>query len=457
MSLAQLWATLRAAWLRIALMVVVAASVAFALASALPKQYSAKARVMLNIDNTDPNQFSALRRGMADGYIGTEMRLVADDAVTRDTVTRLGWPDSPPVISAWQDATGGTGDVAAWAAHQIAGNIGVQQLEDSAIIEIYFSSSSLEAAKQIVAVIRSAYIDQSQKLRAAAARRASAWNRTQAARALTAVQTAETARAAFVTANRIAVDTPVGGLDYQAQQTALMQAATNGNASLPAAPADGTVDRLKRQLDTLDGEIAVLRLRGEANPATVALEAQRESTAQQIEREKAVVLSGPSATVGQIGLVRAQRDADYLKARLNLIDRAPLYDELARFDRDVAMKVKLYNAAVARVADFDQVAAAPSGLRVIGDVIASDDPTYPNVPGLTALAAGASLALGVAIAVLAELGRRQVRGVEDLAFATGAPVLAIIARGAPAGRWRSVSKRLGLQRWRRRQAPAVSA
>ncbi len=456
MSLAQLWATLRAAWPRIALMVLVAAAIAFALASALPKQYSAKARVMLNIDNTDPNQYSQLRRGMAEGYIATEMRLVADDAVTRDVVRRLGWPDNPQVIGEWQAQTDGVGDVTAWAATQLARNIAVRELEDSSILEIYYSSSSLDAAKQIVAVIRSAYIDQSQVLRAAAARRASAWNRTQATRALAVVHAAEAARAKFVTANQIAIDTPHGGLDYQAQATAMTQSATTIKPPAAAAAGDATTYRLTRQLDTLDGEIAVLRLRGESNPATVALVAQRDSVAQQLAREKAVSQSGPSATANQIGLVRAQRDADYLQARLHLLDRAPLYDELARLDRDIALKVRRYNAAAARVADFDQIAAAPSGLRVVGDIIADDEASFPNIPVMTALAAGASLAFGIAIALLAELGRRQVRGVEDLTFFAGVPVLAVIAADAPRGWWRSIAGRLDFRRRRRRTALAAS-
>jgi uncharacterized protein involved in exopolysaccharide biosynthesis len=455
MSLNQFWATVRAAWLKIVLMVVVATSITFALALQQPKQYTAKARVMLNIDNPEPTQFSALKRGMAAAYIGSEMRLVADAAVMRNVVAKLGWPDNPQVQTAWEAETGGVGDITAWAASRIAQAVSVDQLEDSSILEINYTADSREAAMAIVALIRTAYIEESQKLRADAARRAAAWNRTQSARALATLQAAEAARAAFVTTNAIAVDTPAGGLDYQAQLAALNNVSNHLAATVNAAEAiNPTADRLSRKLNALDAEIAVLRLRGEANPVTVALEAERTTVAQELARENAVTPGG-DATEDQIGLVRAQRDNEYLASRLHLLDRSPLYDKLAMMDRDIALKTSRYNAASARVANFDAVAAAPSGMVVIGDVIASDDPSYPDIPLLTAVAAGASLALAVAFALLADLVKHQVRGVEDLRVA-GAPVLAVIVDDPPRPRWRAlamVSATLApWRRWRNRKA-----
>ena len=451
MSLGQLWTTLRAAWLQIVLMVVVATSVAFGLALNEPSLYTAKARVMLNIDNSDPNQYSVLKRDTAANYIGSEARLVTDDAVMREVVVKLGWPDNPQVITAWETQTGGVGDITAWAAAQIASNVSVQQLEDSAILEINYTTSSLDAAKQIVAMIRTAYIDESQRLRAEGGRRAAAWNRMKAQQALDILRAAEAARAAFVTANQIAVDTPAGGLDYQAQFTALNSAA----ASLPTAittppPADPTINTLRTRLNSLDAQIAVLKLRGDANPATVTLEAERAATAQQLARETAVADRGPNATDDQIGLVRAQRDAQYLQTRLHLLERSPLYDRLASMDRDIFLKANRYNAAAERVTAFDAIAAAPSGLKVIGDVIASPDPTFPNIPLITGVAAGASFALAVTLAVLSALIRGQVRDVEDLRFSVGAPVLAVIASDPPRHGWRAWARRLTTLRLDRR-------
>ncbi len=426
MSGSQFLAALRANWLRIALMVLVATGVAFAFGEYQPRQYTAKARVMLNVDNPDPLQYSVLARGMEASYIGSEMHLVTETAVMKNVVTKLGWPDNPQVISAWQAATGGAGDVATWAAAQLAPAIAVRPLEDSSILEIYYAANSVEAAKEIVAIIRSAYIEESDRLRVEAAKRAAAWNRTQATRALTELRAAEATRAAFVTANRIPIDTPRGGLDYQEHMAATMQSAVPGVGG-QATAVDPVVARLKRQLDAIDMALALPQDRGEQNPTTLALRAQRATIAQQYERELAVQRAGGDAPSALIGLVRQQRDAEYLKTRLNLISRAPLYDRLAELDRDVQLKTMHYNLIASRVANFEMAAAAPSGLRVIGDVIATDDPSYPNIPLMMGIAAASSLAFAVMLTLIGELRRRQVRTPEDLLTSTDAPILAVIA------------------------------
>ncbi len=446
MSLAQLLAALRAGWLRIALMVLVAGGVAYVLANSQPRQYTAKARVMLNIDNPDPTQYSVLQRGTEQGYINSELHLVTEDAVVRDVVTKLGWPSDPQVIAAWQANTGGVGDVTAWSANAIKQAIGVQPLEDSSIIEIYYTSTSVDAAKTIVGLIRNAYIAESGRLRAEAANRAAAWNRTQAQRALAELRAAEAARAAFVVANRIPLDTPQGGLDYQEHMTAMMAAAAK-DPQAAITPDTATAATLKRQLDAIDADLAVMRLRGDANPATVALEAQRATVAAQYARESAAAQAGASAPTALIGLVRQQRDAEYLKTRLNLLARAPLYDRLASIDRDIALKTQHYQQIAAHVVAFEGVAAAPSGLRVIGDVIASNDPTYPNIPLAVALAAGTSFLFGTALVLIGELRHRQVRVPEDLLASTDAPLLAVIAP-APRRRRRFAWPRLRLRRRR---------
>ena len=81
--------------------------------------------------------------------------------------------------------------------------------------------------------------------------------------------------------------------------------------------------------------------------------------------------------------------------------------------------------------DFDTIAAAPTGLKVIGDVIANDDMIFPNTPLTVGLAAGISLVLGLAIALFSEMMRRMVRGAADLEFYSGAPVMAVIGPVPP--------------------------
>lgn len=439
MNLTQLFAIIRASLWSIVMMAIVGAGVAWAIASSLPKEYSAKARVMLNIGNPDPNQLSLLQSKTEDAYVNTQMRLVTEEAVTRDAVEKLGWPSDPQVVAAWQASTGGSGDPETWVAHILAANIGVNRLEDSSIVEIHYSAPSVDIAKQIVGVIRTAYIDNSQKLRSTAARRASAWNQTEAATALAALRRVQAERVKFVAAYQIAIDSSTGNLE-RLELSALRNESIDVSQPNTPAPISPAMATLRSRLDALDAEIAVLKQRGDNNPATLSAVVQRDQIAAQLARETSFNQAGSGATEAQLEAHRAFRNNEYIAARMRVLSRAPLYDTLAQLDREIALRTALYQSAIARVTNFDTIAAAPSGMNVIGDVIAEDDPIYPNIPLAVGLAAATSLGLGIAMALLGEMHRRMVRGADDLRFYAQAPVLAVIAGVVPRRRrlrWRT--------------------
>lgn len=431
MNFSQLLGIIRAAWTSILAMTVVAALVAYALSSSLPKAYTAKARVMLNVGNSDPTQFSEVGRYGAASYIGTQIRLVGNEAVMRDVVTRLGWPSDPAVINAWEASTGGQGDVTKWAAARLAGNVQARPFEDSAIVEIYYTAESVDAAKTIVGLIRTAYIANDLRLRVEAAQRASAWNRTVAAKALIKLHEAEAERIAFMRANQIEIDRSDESLEMKELSMLRLSSIPTTPTSLgPVGSA--AMSRLKSRLDSLDTQIAVFSEgRGPNDPVTLNLTALRDQVRDQLAAETAFARAGTAASDSQIVANRELRDREYLEARLRVVDRAPVYDKLAMLDREIALRTRLYTDAEQRVKEFDSIAAAPSGLIVMGDVIADDDMVFPNVPLSVGLAAALGLALGIGMALLGEMLRRMVRGPEDLHFYSGVPVMAVIASNAP--------------------------
>lgn len=439
MNLRQFFAILKASAWTIILMTVVGTGVAWVLASTIPRVYSAKARVMLNVGSTDPNHMSALDEDSQASYINTQMRLVTDIAVARDVVEKLGWPSDPQVVAVWQATTGGAGDVETWVAQALTSNIGVRRLENSAIIEIYYSAPSVDIAKQIAATIRTAFIDNSQRVRSTAARRASAWNVTVAARALVDLKNAEAKRVKFVAANNIPVDSSSGSLE-----TLELEASRKGSidvSTLTEAPAKSPansfrVAQLRSELAEIDLEVELLKQRGSDNPDALAAVVQRNQVAAQLARETSLAQAGAAVMAAQAEASRRFRGNQYLSAKLRILDRAPVYDQLAQIDREISLKKALYQSAAERVANFDQIAAAPSGMSIIGDTIADDDPVYPNLPLTVGLAAGASFGLGIAIALLGETLRRMVRGAEDLQFYSRVPVLAVIAANPPLRRRR---------------------
>jgi hypothetical protein len=83
----------------------------------------------------------------------------------------------------------------------------------------------------------------------------------------------------------------------------------------------------------------------------------------------------------------------------------------------------------------------------MGDPVASKTPSYPKIGMVAMVSAALGLGLGLVVALLIEFVARRVRGHEDLAFAAGAPVLAIVGSRQPS------TLRLRLRRLFGRRSP----
>lgn len=444
MSFFQLLGVLRASRWSILAMTLVAALVAFGFSSTLPKEYTAKARVLIDIGNSDPTQFSAVRRGEVESYFATEMRLVGDPGVMRQVVEQLGWAENPAVIDAWQSSTGGVGDIVAWAGNRILGNVGSRQLEDSSVVEIYYSAGDPEVAKQIAGLVRTAFIDNSLRLRVAAASRAAKWNRTEAERARVDLERAEAARIAFAKANNLTLNN--SGVSTEMRTLSASIVARNRKVAPPPSPATPSASMLftQRRLNDADMAVAMLSSRGPANPDFIMAQAQQQTLRAQLARETEANRRVAGAIAGSTREMRARADQEYIAARLKVLDQSAVYDRMLDLERAVAMKQTRYTAALARAAQFELVASAPSGMKVVGDVIGNDEPTFPNIPVITGIAAGFGLALGIAIALFTEMLSHRVRSSEDLAVSSNVPVLAVIVDSPPPRKrrrwWRSSAR-----------------
>lgn len=441
MSVTQLFGVLRAARWSIVAMMLVASLTAFLYARTLPKQYTAKARVLLDIGNTDPTQFTGLKKDAINSYLSTALRLVGDAGVAGRVVDELGWVDSPQVIDAWQQQTGGTVDLRSWAASRVTGNLGASQLEDSAVIEIFYSAADPQIAKQIVGFVRTAYIANSQQLRVTAASRAAAWNRRQAARAKADLERAEQERIDFAKANKLVLNEQ-GLTSEMSTLDASIRAATQRGAVLPDLRQKPTQAMVKLQQDLNNTELAVATLaqQGPANPDYLAGLSRAQSLRAQLARATAEAKDLTGDVLVATQEMRAAADRDYLNARLLVLQQSDVYDHLLDLERAIAMKRRLYDAAVARADQFDLIAASPSTIKIVGDVIGSDDPSFPDIPVMTALGAGFGMMLGVALALIGEMMGHRIRTSEDLAVSSTVPVLAVIESGSTvqhiARRWR---------------------
>jgi uncharacterized protein involved in exopolysaccharide biosynthesis len=415
--------------------------VASAVAFTLPKRYPASARVILDIVKPDP--VTGLMPGGRDPrtYIRTQVELIKDLRVAGLVVDRLGLANDPATIARYE-ATGRTeadGGIRAWLGQQIIDGTSAGIVSGSNILEIRYQSGNPDRAKEIVGALRDAYVDSSLRFRVDAAGRTSDWYREQAEKARQALAASEAEMSKFMVANNLVVQDGVDGetarLQYlraAVQQARGTEAANAVGASVRLAN-DPVVDQLQIQIATLRDQLALVGTKlGPQHPDYRALEARIATLQRQVGMAQSNTARGVASVTGASSASLARLEAELAAQEKLVLARKPVFDELVRLSREVELKRGQYERAAARTADLRLEAdISETGLVVLGDPQVSRSASYPNIPVIIGMAAAFGLGLGLLAAIVTEFIARRVRGTEDLSYAAGAPVLAVVGAAPP--------------------------
>ncbi|MFZ4688114.1 MAG: Wzz/FepE/Etk N-terminal domain-containing protein [Polymorphobacter sp.] len=424
--------------------------VALGVAKILPERYPARARVLLDLIKPDPVTGQMISGGFARGYVKTQIELIQDYRVAGEVVDKLGWTQNPAVIAAWQADTGGVGDLRRWGAQRIIAVTSASVVEGSNILEITYESPNPDDAKQVVTLLRDAYITASLRFKTDSAGRTADWYREQADVAQKKLATAEATKSKFEQDNGIVMT--AGGQEAESTKLAGLQQALvalqggEGAQQFQAtmqATSSSVVDQLKMQLATLNDQMeqAAEKL-GTEHPNYKNGIARRNLLQAQLGREMAAARAAGAAQSGSSRQSVSSLQAEYNAQKAKVLGMKDKLDQLAQMQREVDLRRSQYEKAAARTADLQlESNVSESGLVVLGDAIGGVERSFPNWPQIMGLALAFGTALGVAIAVLTELLARRIRGPEDLRFASKVPVLAVIADVEPSP-WRDRLRKL---------------
>ncbi|QMW22063.1 GNVR domain-containing protein [Sandaracinobacteroides saxicola] len=414
--------------------------VATGIAMVLPKRYPATARVILDVIKPDPVTGQIIGTQFMRGYTRTQIELITDMRVAGAVVDRLGLANDPGTIAAFQSsgAAEADGGVRRWIAQRIIDNTSANLIEASNILEIRYEGQNPELAKRIVDVIRDAYIESSLRFRTDSAGRTGDWYREQATKAQRLLVTAETAKTEFMRANNIVMQ---GGVELEQQKLANLAAtlvAARGNSGTQEATAtarltnDPVADQLRLQLSTIEDQLVQSSEKlGTQHPTYQALLARRNLLRTQLAQAETQTRKSVASSMNVGRKSIGELEADYEAQRTKVLGMKTVLDQLDQMQREVDLRRDQYQKAAARAAELRLEAdVAETGLVVLGDAVADTNPSWPKVPLIMALSLFFGLALGVLTALITELFARRVRGAEDLAFAAGAPVLAVVNDGS---------------------------
>lgn len=384
----------------------------------LPKRFEATSRVILDVLKPDPVTGESIGGRSIGPYVRTQVELIRDYRTAGIVVDRLGWANDPVFIAQYNGSVANQAiDIRRWLAQRIIEGTSARLVDGSNILEIAYEGTSPDAARQIADLIREAYISESLRFRRQSAQATADWYRNQAERARSLLTTAEQARSKYARDNGIVLNGD--NSDVESSKLAALSGQSAAAAAAPTMPAAAVISPSALALDQLDQQIAQASMTlGPNHPGLQGLQRQRIALAAAAGREMAA---------GRVSVNTGQAERAFEAQKSRVLAQRDKIDELAQMQRDIELRREQYLKASQRAADLRLEAdVGEVGLTPLGDAAVPESPSFPNVPLIVAGAAGVGLALGIAIALLVEMLGRRVRSDDDLEYAAGAPVFAVI-------------------------------
>lgn len=386
-------------------------------------RYEAQSRVMLDVIKPDPVTGQIMATAFLRAYTKTQIELVKDLQVARRVVEDLGWEKLPRFQNAYRQRSAAQKDLdfTRWAAEEVMSGANAKLIEGSNILEISFSSSSPERAKQVADALRKAYIDMTLQSRREAARRNADWYEAQAEKAKTILFKAELDKATFERENGILLQDDKVDID-SARLAALAsqgQAPVFSAASSASSPSSGQLAQVEAELDQAS------KVLGPNHPQLKALRARREALEKQVADERNSAAAAANAAVSAARATSGMLEAQKAKvmAQRDKVERLRLMQDEIDLRRDQ------YTKGLARAAQLRQEAEiAEAGVVPLASAITPQTPEFPKKGLITIASILGGMGLGVVLGLLIELFGRRVRSAEDLERAAKVPVLAVVQR-----------------------------
>jgi len=439
-------------------MMVVAATIscligAMLLTLILPARYESHARVLLGLLKPDPVTGMVISGPATGAYVSTQTELVTDFSVAGAVADKLGWPSDPNLIAQYQGRSGNDHrDFEHWVAQRVIDNTKAKLVEGSNILEITFTAPRSDDARKVADILQQSYLENSLRMRRKDASDNADWFEAQAEKARTQLNAAEDARTAYERANGILMQDDKLDVESARLQTLVQQ----GVATMPMVPGAEQATPSTIELAQIDAQIAAQsKILGPNHPDILALKARRAATAALAAKDQAAQRRATGAAAGatSAGASALGRAVEAQKSRV--IAQRDKQEKLKQLQTEVDLRRDQYDKTAAHAAELRQQAAATdAGLTILGHASTPKSPSFPNylliIPGAIAL----GLAVGVLVALLAELLGRRVRSIEDAESVGDIHVIAVIPAPVRAG---SASKRPWWRiSWptRRKMAPA---
>lgn len=408
--------------------------------------YSPSAVLFVDVKSLDPVLGGAVHTPQSvRGVLATQAEIVQSDRVVHAVIRELGLDRRQDTVDAWQEQTGGIGDIRPWLAKRIVGNLIVKPSNEGSTLTLTYEGTNAKAATDIVNAFAREYIQATRSLRADPARQNAEYFEQQLAAYRKQLDVARAKMSAFQQASGIVatderLDIENQRLQELSSQLVAVQSlavesrsrsaaiARSGRDAIPEVVQNTLVQSLKTDLSRAEAKLQELSSRlGPNHPQYVSTQAEVDSLRARLNGE----MDRVSRSVVANSQVNAQREAEIRGAleaqRARVLRLKKDYDQLAVLRREVDEAQKAIELVSQRLTQTNLESKAPqSNVSLLAPALVPAEPSRPKPKLNMVVGAFVGLVLGILAALAVEGFKRPVRTAEDLLQAVAVPVLAVL-------------------------------
>jgi len=446
MSPMQFLSILRARWKVALAVLLLTIGTTLAVSLILPKTYTGSAAVVVDVKSPDPIIGMMFQGQLVSGYMATQIDIMTSDSVARRVVHDLRLTDKAEVREAWQEDTGGQGDIEAWYAQSLSKYLTVAPSRESSVITVSYKAGDPMTAAAVANGFVKAYMDTTVDLRNDPAKRYSTFFDSRAKELREKVEAAQAKLSDFQKKNGIIgtddrLDIETQRLNELSTQLVTLQAlaaeseSRNSQARLQSERMSEVLNNpvigsLKAEISRQQAKLGELNNRlGDAHPQVHELKANLAELRTRLQNE----VSRVSGSVGVSNTVNRSREAEtraQLEAqRAKLLKLRGQRDEVAVLQRDVDSAQKAYEAVQARLNQSSMESqATATNVSVLTPAVPPTQPSSPKIVLNTLFSIVIGIALAIVAAFFMEWLDRRVRSSEDVITALDLPMLGVLPK-----------------------------
>ena len=446
MSPLQFLSILRARWKVALAALLLTVITTLAVSLILPKTYTGTAAVIVDVKSPDPIIGMMFQGQLVSGYMATQIDIMTSDSVARRVVHDLRLTDKPEVREAWQQDTGGQGDIEAWYAQSLSKYLTVAPSRESSVINVSYKAGDPQTAAAVANGFVKAYMDTTVDLRNDPAKRYSTFFDSRAKELRDKVEAAQAKLSDFQKQNGIIgtddrLDIETQRLNELSTQLVTLQALAAESQSRSAQVRaqseqmaevlnNPVIGSLKAEISRQQARLGELNNRlGDNHPQVQEQKANLAELRSRLSSETARV----SGSVGVSNTVNRSREAEtraQLEAqRAKLLKLRGQRDEVAVLQRDVDSAQKAYEVVQARLNQSSMESqATATNVSVLTPAVAPTQPSSPKIVLNTLFSIVIGLALAIVAAFFMEWLDRRVRSSEDVVTALDLPMLGVLPK-----------------------------